>query len=271
MAIRIKILLLLLSFCFSVSCTKKESREKQHKMLNNFPIANEPAGEDKPINKAQLEKHECESLMMSSDKPSSIWKMKNGQHLVVCNLSNYDKISDVKIKGWINIYKRPISHQNSYIREVDSEMPSSQITFQVEKQSDTTILVTKYILDPKSSSEESYDVAATQFKINCSTTECLKTKEVCVYKAPKESEDSKILDYVESITKGKESNMEKYGYYDTVIDKVMNEELSGNKRAIKLILETSRNKFKVDGAAAESFTDGYRVLSNLIELGCIKK
>jgi hypothetical protein len=257
--------------CFGAACTEKDSQRKQREDAKDSAVVVMPAGYNWPAEQLQVEKHECEPLMMSSDKPSAVWEMKNGKNLIVCNLSNYNKISDSKIRGWVNIYERPVSDQKGFIKEVDSELPSEHISFQIEKKSETEILITKYILGPESNFEESDGVAATQFTINCSEYKCLRTKETCVYEKPKKTGDVKILDYVESITKGREANLEKFGYYDVVIGKVISLALAGNRRAIKLVLETSKDKFKIDGGSAEPFMDGFRVLSSLVKLGCIKK
>lgn len=243
------------------ACTKKA----------NDPVAISDLPKANQLQNQNEEKNECDPLMMSSDKPSAVWKMKNNQYLIVCNLGDFNKINDNRIKGWVNIYQRPISHQKRFIKEVDSELPSSHVTFEIEKKSDTTILITKYIKDPKSSFEESYDVAATQYKIDCSKSTCTTTSEVCIYKKPTRPVDTKLIDYVKNISQGKETNLEKFGYYDVVIDNLTSAALRGDKRAKKLVLETSRDKLKVDGASAESFSDGYRILSNLVNLGCMKK
>ena len=262
---------LLIFLCLGVSCIEKKSEEKPPEKVKKSIVFSESQENVKRSEKAQPRKHECEPLMMSSNKPSAVWKMKNDQYLIVCNLSDYDKINDNKIKGWINVYERPVTYKKGFIKEVNSELPSSQITFLVEKQSDTTILITKYIEDLTSSFDQKNDIAATQFKIDCSGPKCSRTKETCVYKKPNKNVNSKIIDYVENISKGKETNLEKFGYYDVVIEKLINAALVGNKRAQKLVLETSRQELKVDGAAAESFSEGYRVLSNLVELGCLKE
>ncbi|MBC87043.1 MAG: hypothetical protein CL677_07665 [Bdellovibrionaceae bacterium] len=252
------------------ACTKKENPQKSTVQEPiKSPIAHQSVDSKEPMIPAKPKDHECSTLRMSSDKPSAVWKMQNGQQLVVCNLSEYSRINTNKISGWVNLFKRPVSLQNGFISEVNSELPSSQITFTIEKSSDTEVTITKYIKDPKSTFDDSYDIPATQFNIDCSGAECSKTAEKCIYKKPDQKIDINVIEYVEKISKGEETDLKKLGYYDVVIDSLINAALLGDPQAKKLVLETNRDSLKLDGAAAESFSDGHRVLTSLIEMNCL--
>jgi hypothetical protein len=215
------------------------------------------------------EPHECEAIGMSSDKPSAVWKMANGQELVICNLGSYDIRGPSQVRGWINIFPRPISLETRLIKAVDSERPG-YFNIIIRKESDTKIEVIKTIGEEiaDEAGHEANDV--TLSVIDCSSKTCVIGKERCL-ELPKGEANLKAITHMENIASGKEKELEAAGYYDSITYDVARAALYGNKRAIKIILDENPKKYRIDGAAAESYYEGRKLIEGLIELNCMER
>ena len=211
----------------------------------------------------------CAALQMSEEPSLAIWKMKNGESLIVCTLAEFDKISEDEMQGWVNIYPNKVSRELGLIKEVDSELSSSQVTFKVKRESDSKVTVTRIIHSFTTDAEQDLDFAITESTIDCSGKICVKNKEICLNKKPNIEIDQKLIEYVENIASGKEKDFERFGYYPSVLIKIGSYALSGNSRAIQIMLKQEQN-LRLDGEASHSFDDAQETLKTLIELKCIK-
>lgn len=205
----------------------------------------------------------CDILIISGNPPLALWKMKNGQQLALCDVGGSTKLSENSFSGWVNLFAVPTKLEDRFISQVDSELPSSILTYKVEKISNEEIIITKNLL-----SSGDIDTEISKKIIECKSDICVQGSEVCTLKKSRSSIDSEIVEYVRKISEGSESNLEKYGYYDLVIDKLITSAIHGSKQAKKLILETDKRALKVDGHSGEALTKGKQLLKLLEEIDC---
>ena len=198
----------------------------------------------------------------------AVWKMQNNVELIVCKLAEYDKISDTEFSGWVNIYTKFQDKWTPYLPEVVGELASGYYSYSIKKIDETKISITRNIVSQMKEATGEPDFKATEAFIECTSNTCDLGKAKCLsFSKGKIDEDA--IKTVQKVIAGK-MNAGDDGYYDVTIGKVIEAAISGDRRALKIILNTNRDKLKVDGASAETLDDGKFLLQKLKELKCIQ-
>lgn len=115
------------------------------------------------------------------------------------------------------------------------------------------------------------DTPAPIFEIRCTgnKTSCRKSREVCVKQKVQELEKNAIT-AVENVAAGKIQVVHLQAY-DVVFGKVVESAIAGDRRTLKLILDTASEKLQADGAASETLTEGKDLIRRLIGFKCLKR
>lgn len=251
------------TICFLISILSGCDFSKKETPLQSVETKNQNAALE-PANPPPLNS-DCDFLGTSKPVPLQTWKMANGEELIICELFEARKISDFQYKGWFNLYKKSSNASEPIIKEVTSTKPSDSYSILIEKTSDSKISI-KRILFVEDDLGES-DVILTENELDCSKKKCeLKPTQCSPQKAKFNDENIEIVQKIV----GRKAELEEYGYYDVIIGDVINAAASGNKHALKLMLETPKSKLRVDGASAETYESGVFMLKTLRSLGCLK-
>ena len=194
------------------------------------------------------------------------WKLENGKELVVCKYGTSGKISGDEFAGWINIFQKNGSAFTPLLPEVSSELESEFYSFKLKKEDGSKIRVTRLIRSTMEGAGGT-DTLATEAFIDCSEAVCKLGKESCLTPIT-QTVDEEAIKQLEEVRSGK-LKVTELGSYDVVVGNVIASAIAGDKRALKVLAD--KKKLQLDGAAAETYVDGMHVVSQLQQLGCLKR
>lgn len=213
----------------------------------------------------------CKDLGFSKGEPLAVWKMANKAELVVCEVGQTAKTSNDEFIGWANVYERSNGKMSPFINEVNSERQSEIDSFHIKRIDHSRVSVTRLIRSPYADATGDSDTPVTTFEIKCTGKKplCRKGHDICV-KPKNKKVDKDAIATIESIAAGR-IKADSLPAYDVVIGKVVDSALAGNKRALRLVLDTSTERLHTDGAATETLTDGKDLIRKLMDLKCLKR
>ena len=243
-----------LSFTLSACDFFKSKTESAPTSPANATSSSETPLELPPANK------DCELLDLARPASLAVWKMENDVEFVVCDFGAETRLDENSFSGWVNLAQRKDNKIIPLISEVNSEKVSDIYSYSIQKISATEIKIYREIVDK---------AQITERKITCSSKgECSLGKETCLNFKKEGFLDKDSTATVQKVVDGK-LKIEEVEYYDTIMGALTQSALGGDATAKKLMLKTSKDKLKVDGAAAEAYEEGKALLEKLQELGCI--
>ncbi len=204
----------------------------------------------------------CELFALAKPASLAVWKMENGAEFIICDFGVEARLDENSFAGWVNLAQRKDNKIIPLLPEVNSEKINDIYSYSIQKTSATEIKIYRVIpTDDKT--------PITERKITCSGKgECEFSKEICMKFKKETLVDKDSIATVQKVVSGK-LKIEEVEYYDVIIGKLIQSGIAGDAAAKTLMLNTSKDKLKVDGASAEVYEDGKVLLDKLQELGCI--
>lgn len=210
---------------------------------------------------------DCQDSGFSKPASKGIFKMDNGVEFVLCEAFELIDQGMDTFSGWGNIYQRK-EKITPVLEDVNSEKPDDVYSFLFKKKDGKEILITRQVLSLMEDAGGE-NVNVTERVITCAKpNQCDIGREKCIDFKKTMTADKKSIEKVQQVIAGKLEPQDA-GYYDIAIGGLITSALAGDQTAKKLIFDTKEEKLKLDGAAAETYRDGKRLLLKLKELKCL--